>query len=290
MRRSSELQAPFLDKFKAVCRILPTAVRQIFAPREVEMSSPFEALQSNNSVVIAGHSHVVALTGRLLCPEFEVRKIDGSEHFYDFCGPWLRTQKYWDTLLTAPANTTVVLFWCGNEHHSAFLFRPTPLFDFVPANGFDYTLNQTAVIVPEALVRAKLGLNIGGLDWLLKTAKAHSSAKFVVAGTPPPKGDLMELRKLMKAEWFFTEQAKQLAVSLDDVELTPVEIQLKLWNVVQSLLRETAQAHDCEFIPVPDAAFNETGYLRRDMWADATHANAVYGKMMLAHLAERLRP
>jgi hypothetical protein len=253
-------------------------------------ASLFEEIHSGQPIVIGGHSHVTALTGRLLSPSLELCKIEGTDDVYDYCGPWLRTTDYWETLRFAPANATIVLLWCGNEHHSAFLLSPIPLFDFIPRDAPDARINDRAILVPESLVRAKLATNMDDLGAVLRDIKAHSAARVVIAGTPPPKGDLVKVRQLMKSEWYFMELAKQHNFSLDAIELTPLPIQLKLWNVLQDLLRDTALSNACEFIAVPNTVFDNAGYLKPEMWSkDATHANRIYGREMIAHLTRLLR-
>jgi hypothetical protein len=118
----------------------------------------------------------------------------------------------------------------------------------------------------------------------------RTKARLVVAGSPPPKGDEAELIRLVQSEWYYRDQASRLGLRLEDVGITPGPIRLKLWRVTQDLMAEAARRHGCDFFSVPDEAIDESGFLKRELWAeDATHANAIYGRIMLDALANHCR-
>jgi hypothetical protein len=257
---------------------------------EVERTAVLGLLLGRRKIVLAGHSHVVALTGRLQSENLQLLPIAGYEEVYFHCGSWPRDLIYWQTLKWAPLGTTIVIFWCGNEHAAHFLFRPEPLFDFVPAGAPESVVDGQAVLLPESLVQAKLGRLPDELAAYLKSLTSATKARLVVAGSPPPKGDEAELKRLVQSEWYYHDQASRLGLRLEDVRLTPGPIRLKLWRVTQDLIAEAARRHGCEFFPVPEAAIDEGGFLKRELWAeDATHANAAYGRIMLDALARRFR-
>ena len=83
--------------------------------------------------------------------------------------------------------------------------------------------------------------------------------------------------------------AQELKVNLQDVELSPRLLRLKLWMVLQEMLEDAARAHSVPFVPVPASVQTGDGFLAEEYWAwDATHANEAYGRVMLDHLAAAL--
>jgi hypothetical protein len=255
---------------------------------EAERTVVLGLLLGRRKIVLAGHSHVVALTNRLQSENLQLLPIAGYEEVYFLCGCWPREGAYWDALKWASPSATIVFFWCGNEHVAHFLFRPEPLFDFVPAGAPESVIDEEAILVPESLIRAKLSSFPKQLASYLRWLRPETKARLVVAGSPLPKGDEAELKRLVQSEWYFRDQASRHGLRLEDVRITPAPIRLKLWRVTQDLMAEAAGRHGCEFFPVPDAAMDEGGFLRRELWAeDASHANAAYGKIMLDALASR---
>ena len=72
-------------------------------------------------------------------------------------------------------------------------------------------------------------------------------------------------------------------------QVAPACLRLKLWFLLQQMMRETAERLAIEFWPVSASAMTEEGYLRPEYWApDATHANGAYGALMLDEYEKRL--
>ena len=76
---------------------------------------------------------------------------------------------------------------------------------------------------------------------------------------------------------------------LDTVKITPPHVRLKLWYLLQEMLEESAHEVGGKFIPVLAEAQDEAGYLRPEYWYhDVTHANRLYGGLMLRRVIEEL--
>ena len=123
---------------------------------EAGSAAVFDLLLAKRKIILAGHSHVVALTGHLLSENLQLLPVAGYEGICFHCGPWPRDRAYWLTLRWALPSATIVIFWYGNEHNAHFLLRPEPLLDFVPASAPESAIDDGAVLVPESLVRARL--------------------------------------------------------------------------------------------------------------------------------------
>jgi hypothetical protein len=243
-------------------------------------------LRSAHKIILAGHSHIVALTGRLKSETLELRPIPGFERIVFYCGPWPRDPDYWLTLRWALPSATIVIFWCGNEHNAHFLLRPEPLFDFVASATPEEAVDDAVQLLPESLVRARLSAFHGELASYLTFLKSATKARVALAGSPPPKGDEARLKQLLLKDWYYRNQAAELGVGVEEMQIAPAPLRRKLWHLAQELMAEAAERHGCSFVPAPAAAFDEEGYLKQELWAeDATHGNALYGRLMLEALS-----
>lgn len=239
------------------------------------------------AIIIAGHSHVNALFGGITDGEIRLSPIAGRDGVFGLHGPFPRTESYWNALAQHARGNTVALVWQGNEHNYYFLIEQPPRFDFVPRSLPSVPLSEDAVIVPEALVRAKLQCFREHLHTLLTTLRQQPDSRITVIGTPPPKGDNEHLHRLLATEFPFIQHSAEATV--EQVTLTAPTVRLKLWQVLQEIYKEQAEDDGAEFIPVPEAVVDKVGYLRPEFWADdATHANTAYGEVVLDYLVATL--
>src|SRR5262249_40466046 len=111
----------------------------------------------------------------------------------------------------------------------------------------------------------------------------------VLLGTPPPKGNKEALRGLLSREPLFAILAERMGANLATAELSPPVLLLKLWLLLQDMMRVLADRFGMRFCSSPADACTAEGYLRDDLWADATHANDDYGALMLRDLVLQLR-
>ena len=71
-------------------------------------------------------------------------------------------------------------------------------------------------------------------------------------------------------------------------EVSPAPLRYKLWRLEAEIEAEVCRASGIELLPVPPAALTGSGFLRPDCYLDPMHANAAYGRLVLAQLMERL--
>jgi hypothetical protein len=71
--------------------------------------------------------------------------------------------------------------------------------------------------------------------------------------------------------------------------VAPAPLRLKLWEMEMDVLSEVCNEFDITLLPPPDGAIDGKGYLRSICYAhDATHANALYGELVLRQLENLL--
>lgn len=236
--------------------------------------------------LLAGHSHAYAL-GLPGAPTDQAPAIVPiGDDLFGLTGGWPRGEDYWDALVQASRDHIILLSFLGSEHLVHFLIEDSAPFDFICSALPDSAVREDAMLVPEAMVREmfasrhllpsilkRIG-DAGGTVWLL--------------GTPPPKGDSEALIALLKTESIFAARLERAGYTLSDLRLTPALVQLKLWHVLQALLREAAEKAGAAFLPFPQDACTPDGYLRPDYWnRDVSHCNRQCGALFLSQIRSR---
>jgi hypothetical protein len=247
------------------------------------MPALIEQGASQRRILIAGHSHAYALGLPGAKADAEPQVVAIAPGFDGLTGPWPRTNHYWDLLAqeAKSGSYTVALSFLGNDHLAHFLIEESP-FDFVRSEDPDEDVRRAVPLVPEALVREMFKPHASTLPAILGKLK-RAGVPTLVLGTPPPK---QGLESLLATEPFFIKRLQALGMSTENVALCPSGLQLKLWRLLQTMLREAAEANGAVFVPFPADLVNEDGYLRPEYARDdVTHANAEAGVAVRNELA-----
>ena len=240
-------------------------------------------------LLIAGHSHTVALVGPGLAPAPEVQAVSGRSNLLHLAGPWPRDTVYFAHLIHEAANVTSAVLFGGNEHNAHFLFQTERRFDFVPSNDPGSAFDPDAELVPKAMIRAKYALTLSTLAFTLGKMRKRPGARVAVIGTPPPKADQDYLREILATEPDLVARAAATGIDLRKVEISSYALRFKLWSLLQDCLRRIAEAEDCRFVRVPETVYTVDDGLGRAYWApDLSHANDAYGEIMLGHVRREL--
>jgi len=246
----------------------------------------------SGTAVIAGSSHIICFGVPLRSGRVDLLPLsDGEGRFMCLNGPFPRTTSYWRRMERLARRHKLFLNWQGNQHMAEHLFASTPPFDFVLAERPDLPLAPEAAIVAEQMLREKFGQarSFERLAALLTRIAERGTPGVYVCGTPPPKGDTGAIRAALGREDYFVERLAKLGTDPQYVPLTPPETLYKLWNVVQSMLREVTEARGATFVPIPAEAQTPEGFLRKEFWGpDITHANESLGPVVLRMLARYL--
>jgi hypothetical protein len=243
-------------------------------------------------LLIVGNSHVNCYGGhRGRSPDdYEMNPIDEGRGFMRIGGqPDLG---YWDAAVELAKTFRVAVCFLGNQHVAYFMFLDKR-FDFALASHPGLVVDQGVELVPELQVREVFQPSISHLEMILTRMLDTGGQRPIVLGTPPPKGDNEAIRRGMQVNAvhadIFAKIASDLSLDPEKAQLAPAYLRLKLWWLLQQMMRETAERLAVEFWPVSELAMTEEGYLRPEYWGgDATHANAAYGALMLDEYEKRL--
>jgi hypothetical protein len=199
-----------------------------------------------------------------------------------------RDSAYWSALVALAKGRTIAVCWHGSQQYLDFVFANTGEFDFYCNSRPNDRLIEGAQLVPEEVIRAHLRPSLSDLVILLANLRAASAAQIILLGTPAVRGE-ENIRSTLMQEPGFAPAASSLGLDINTIPLTRLSVRVKLWAVIQDLLKEIAEAHADIFVPAPHESLLANGGLEMQYWSgDVTHANHEYGSLMLKSLAEVL--
>lgn len=245
----------------------------------------------NERPIIAGHSHLISFrplktsdSQLALLPALDAMPFD------ILSGPWPRDAGYWEGVVDHAVRGHVVLVWQGNQHNVQFLFAPNPSFDFVLSSRPYLPIDEALHVVPELAVRELFKGSLTGLrEIVARIRRIRAVGGVTLMATPPPKGDNERIRDYLARERHFVDAARKMNADLSKISLSEPLLRLKLWHVLNDMIKEIAVQHSCRFLGCPPDACDDQGFLKPDYWrADATHANERYGKLALEFLSAEL--
>jgi hypothetical protein len=243
-------------------------------------------LMFKKEFLVAGHSHIFSMGApfnyrgeRALLPT----KVGGRKGFFFIDkDAWPVTTEYFEELIDRANGKDVVLSWGGSQNIMSFLFEPEVKFDFF-AGGDETLADGIEAIIPKALVQAHEERFVGPLRGVLAKLRS-TAASTVLVGTMPPRPDIAEtFADSIRQAPAWRALAEENGVEIDRATVVSPAMLKKLWRVSQEQLEGAALEAGAIFLPVPEAVFDENGFLAEKYWTpnDFTHANADYGALML---------
>lgn len=245
------------------------------------------------SVLIGfGHSHVVALANGFDESHRDAQSpfstIEAEFHYLyapefipnceDSGGRTVLNARILDKL-AGSGGAPVILSLGGNEHNVLSILQLFEKFDFILGEEPDLPLQGEVEIYPEAMLRETLRDWMGDTLRALRAFREASAAPMVQIEPPPP---------IPKAQ-ILAHPGELLPDPRMRGKIAPEWVRHKMWRVATRLYRETCAATGVDYIAVPPQALDADGMLAAPyLGADATHANAAFGRMMLQMALLRL--
>lgn len=108
--------------------------------------------------------------------------------------------------------------------------------------------------------------------------KARSRSKVIHLMTPPPKFD---------NDYIKSKTNRDRDKMVGEYDINPPGLRLQLWKVEMKALEMFCAQNSITLIPPPSSSITSEGFLDKKYWGgDATHANALYGQLVLKQLEE----
>ncbi len=166
----------------------------------------------------------------------------------------------------------------GNEHNILGLVQHPIPFDMFDKDG-STPLTEGATCIPYTTLWDFFE------TWLMGKTKGRfvelrraTKSRLLVLAPPPPKRD--ESQILRRPGEF--EKAGIL-----EHGISPAPLRAKLWLLQVRVLRALCETLEIGFVPPPSGTVTTDGFLEPQYYADdATHANAVYGELVLRQLQD----
>lgn len=238
-----------------------------------------------SSLIVAGHSHVDAfapppdgMAGPTLVESGDVTVVHG---------PVERDDEYWTVFAGAKPGAPRAIVWEGDQHIRALLIEPSPPIDFVLSAAPDLPLDPRASYVAEAQLRALFAPSMAPLAGVLRRVRKDAPASpLLVAGTPPPIGDIDAVAaRLPRDPQFAAALLPDASGRAPVVTLTSPYTLQKVWSLVQIMLAEIAAENGATFVHVPDRTRTLEGFLAPAYWSDdPVHANPAFARELAADL------
>jgi hypothetical protein len=172
------------------------------------------------------------------------------------------------TALSLRRDDVFAISYLGMNYAAFSLIKHPIEFDFFPVVGVD----EGAAIIPRRMIDEALSKR--STKWRTFHSLARKTrAKVVFICTPPPK-----------AENEFIRQRAARSLALDGESIASPALRLKLWRAEAELVRKLAEEYGAVFLDPPVETMTPDGFLRREYYEDATHANAAYGSLVLDQL------
>lgn len=227
-------------------------------------------------IVCIGHSHVSCVAMAAAVDGFDLTAINfwlTPEPFVEEDG-----ERRFSPVVAEALHGDVVSFIGGSAHDMVGLpVHPRP-FDFVLPSAPDLPLDEIAEIIPVDGVRAAvLSVAQEYLD-LIGQVKASPAQRVLHASPPPPYADGAAMAP--RIPWGLFKVGAR--------EVSPKFLRYKLWRLHCEIIEDFCQNIGVVFIPHPAEAVDVHGFLKPEFYEDPGHANAAYGRLVLAQIGRRL--
>ncbi len=165
----------------------------------------------------------------------------------------------------------------GNSYNILGLLNHPRPFDFVLPSQPRLEIAAEHELIPACLVREILRERLDAHNFtILRALRAAIGRPMYHLESPPPVPSEEHIRKFPGV---FRDRMAACGVS-------PAALRYKLWRLQSELVQEACAAEGIVFVPVPDEARDDSGFLSETAWnPDPTHGNAWYGACVLRHIA-----
>ena len=160
----------------------------------------------------------------------------------------------------------------GNEQNFLALINHPRRFDFYLPQRPDLPTDESAEVLPVALVEDLLRARLKKLSLYLSVFSPLSNGRMIHVPPPPPIAPVSHIEAYPA---LFEKRLQNRAVS-------PAPFRLKMWLLTCEIQRQLCKDMGVVHCRLPDAVFDADGFLAPPYWKkDPTHGNASYGKLIL---------
>lgn len=240
-----------------------------------------------STIFILGDSHATAIAEAVRARQDSGRDVSSPVEFFASrfekakgngkTIPGLTMDEATAKLQAAGKHDILVSALGGNQYNTLGLLESGAPFDLIDPITLGSPEKTNARIVPLAQISAAFDDFVGGIRPPIASLTAKFKGAAFHLNPPPPKSDNDYIRK--NAEGYFRTDGKVV------LNVNPAGMRRRLWLAQTEGLRRLCADMGVGFIDVPDESLDDQGFLARECYgADATHANARYGELVLRKL------
>jgi hypothetical protein len=160
----------------------------------------------------------------------------------------------------------------GNGHNIMGLLRHQVPFDFVLPEASHLPLEAGAQVIPYGAMRALLERRLKYERNTFEAMRRQYPGPYLHLESPPPPRDDDYVVKSLD-DFFRNKNSPDGIVS--------AALRYKLWRLHSTIVQSFCEALGMTFVRTPVEACDPDGYLAPQAYANATHANAWYGGLLL---------
>ena len=165
----------------------------------------------------------------------------------------------------------------GNAHSVVGMMQHQRPFDFVVPGHESLGRIPGAELLSYEYVRESLQHLCTAHFAQFRVLRDHVGALAAHIDTPPPVEDEALIRPALGEFFRRLEQSGSSAIS-------PAVLRYKLWLTHAAVWQQFCRDEQVPYVGPPPEAFDERGYLRGSLMAEATHGNAAFGELVLRRL------
>jgi hypothetical protein len=235
--------------------------------------------------VCVGQSHLVAVISAAQETGFALRSIalkDARGFRLAGAEPDLVAQsRRLDDALIRELTGPVFSFIGGMAHISLGLRQHPQPFDFVLPSEPDLPIDEGARVIPVSAMRMVIEQQASRHLKVFGKLVSKAPGPVFQMEPPPPASDIWLIGNLLGKRFGGKEER-------DTGKLAGPFLRYKLWRLNSEIVRSHTEKLGAAFVPAPEVAIDDEGFLRDEFCRNATHANAKYGELLLEQIKERM--
>ena len=170
----------------------------------------------------------------------------------------------------------VLLALSGSQHFTNSAVRDPRPFDFVLPSRADIGIDPSVAAVPYNLVKRIFDFEVARLHDTMLFVKPLVEHLYCL-GTPPVVGE---------QEHFFNHLAPEMKARVPVSGLSTPSERYKMWRLADDVLRDWCKTNGAQHLGPPDGTCDDTGFLKKELFADSLHANLAYANWVLKQLGD----
>jgi hypothetical protein len=170
----------------------------------------------------------------------------------------------------------LVVSYLGGSEHSIFSLveHETPFDVLVDPNDRPVPSAEPRQIVPATVVQRELERRTAGtMECCRLIARSFPEAQTVHLLAPPPIADAD----------FIRAHAEVFTTVLQERGVAPADLRRRVFAIYREMARRALEPAGVKVLDPPDASYVD-GFLRPELYRNATHANRHYGRLVLEQL------